>query len=305
MIKNITFKRLCITTLLLLVSVIIYNYPEELTKHISEEQIVVKRTIYLIDADDFIAMSEYSSKVNTSLDRVKEIITTLTIGSGATINGDLQPILPKDTKLLDASLQEGLLKVNFNKTLLTISKELEEKMLESLIFSLTSIEEVEKVMIFVEGNHLEELPHSHKKLDLYLDRSYGINKIDDITTFYDTKRVTLYYQKKNYYVPVSLLVNDENDKVNNIINRLKGNSLNYSNLSTQLNYQLELTNYSINENDITLSFNDVLLDSVYDGVLKEEVKYAIFYSLHDTLGIKDVSFYAEDVLIDQFGLAKS
>ncbi len=305
MIKNITFKRLCITTLLLLVSVIIYNYPEELTKHISEEQIVVKRTIYLIDADDFIAMSEYSSKVNTSLDRVKEIITTLTIGSGATINGDLQPILPKDTKLLDASLQEGLLKVNFNKTLLTISKELEEKMLESLIFSLTSIEEVEKVMIFVEGNHLEELPHSHKKLDLYLDRSYGINKIDDITTFYDTKRVTLYYQKKNYYVPVSLLVNDENDKVNIIINRLKGNSLNYSNLSTQLNYQLELTNYSINENDITLSFNDVLLDSVYDGVLKEEVKYAIFYSLHDTLGIKDVSFYAEDVLIDQFGLAKS
>lgn len=305
MIKNITFKRLCITTLLLLVSVIIYNYPEELTKHISEEQIVVKRTIYLIDADDFIAMSEYSSKVNTSLDRVKEIITTLTIGSGATINGDLQPILPKDTKLLDASLQEGLLKVNFNKTLLTISKELEEKMLESLIFSLTSIEEVEKVMIFVEGNHLEELPRSHKKLDLYLDRSYGINKIDDITTFYDTKRVTLYYQKKNYYVPVSLLVNDENDKVNIIINRLKGNSLNYSNLSTQLNYQLELTNYSINENDITLSFNDVLLDSVYDGVLKEEVKYAIFYSLHDTLGIKDVSFYAEDVLIDQFGLAKS
>ena len=305
MIKNITFKRLCITTLLLLVSVIIYNYPEELTKHISEEQIVVKRTIYLIDADDFIAMSEYSSKVNTSLDRVKEIITTLTIGSGATINGDLQPILPKDTKLLEASLQEGLLKVNFNKTLLTISKELEEKMLESLIFSLTSIEEVEKVMIFVEGNHLEELPHSHKKLDLYLDRSYGINKIDDITTFYDTKRVTLYYQKKNYYVPVSLLVNDENDKVNIIINRLKGNSLNYSNLSTQLNYQLELTNYSINENDITLSFNDVLLDSVYDGVLKEEVKYAIFYSLHDTLGIKDVSFYAEDVLIDQFGLAKS
>ena len=305
MIKNITFKRLCITTLLLLVSVIIYNYPEELTKHISEEQIVVKRTIYLIDADDFIAMSEYSSKVNTSLDRVKEIITTLTIGSGATINGDLQPILPKDTKLLDASLQEGLLKVNFNKTLLTISKELEEKMLESLIFSLTSIEEVEKVMIFVEGNHLEELPHSHKKLDLYLDRSYGINKIDDITTFYDTKRVTLYYQKKNYYVPVSLLVNDENDKVNIIINRLKGNSLNYSNLSTQLNYQLELTNYSINENDITLSFNDVLLDSVYDGVLKEEVKYAIFYSLHDTLGIKDVSFYAEVDLIDQFGLAKS
>lgn len=305
MIKNITFKRLCITTLLLLVSVIIYNYPEELTKHISEEQIVVKRTIYLIDADDFIAMSEYSSKVNTSLDRVKEIITTLTIGSGATINGDLQPILPKDTKLLDASLQEGLLKVNFNKTLLTISKELEEKMLESLIFSLTSIEEVEKVMIFVEGNHLEELPHSHKKLDLYLDRSYGINKIDDITTFYDTKRVTLYYQKKDYFVPVSLLVNDENDKVNIIINRLKGNSLNYSNLSTQLNYQLELTNYSINENDITLSFNDVLLDSVYDGVLKEEVKYAIFYSLHDTLGIKDVSFYAEDVLIDQFGLAKS
>lgn len=305
MIKKITFKRLCITTLLLLVSVIIYNYPEELTKHISEDQVIVKRTIYLIDADDFIVMSEYSSKVNTSLDRVKEIITALTIDSGITLNKDLKPILPKGTKLLDASLQDGLLKINFNKTVTTISKDLEEKMLESLIFSLTSIEEVEKIMIFVEGNHLEELPHSHKKLDLYLDRSYGINKIEDITTFYNTKRVTLYYQKKDYYVPVSLLVNDENDKVNIIINRLKGNSLNYSNLSTQLNYQLELTNYSINENDITLSFNSVLLESVYDGVLKEEVKYAIFYSLHDTLGIKDVSFYAEDVLIDQFGLAKS
>lgn len=305
MIKKFTFKKICITTLLLLVSVILYNYPEELSKHISEEQPIVKRTIYLIDMDGFVAMSEYSSKVNTIKERVYEMVDALTVSSSFTPNNDLEPILPKGTKIIDFSIQDGLLKINFNKNLLSISSELEEKMIESLVFSLTSIEEIEKVMIFVEGDHLEELPHSKKKLDLYLDRSYGINKINDITTFFDTQLVTVYYNKKDYYVPVSLLVNDQNDKVNIIINRLKGNSLQYSHLSTQLNYQLELTNYSINENDITLSFNHVLLDSVYDGFLKEEVKYAIFYSLHDTLGIKDVSFFAEDVFVDQFGLAKS
>lgn len=305
MIKKFTFKRICITTLLLLVSVIIYNYPEELTKHISEEQPMIKRTIYLIDIDGFVAMSEYSSKVNTAKEQVYEIVSALTIDSSVSIDNDLKPILPKGTKIIDCSIQDGLLKINFNQAILSISKDLEEKMIESLVFSLTSIEGIEKVMIFVEGDHLDALPHSKKKLDLYLDRSYGINKIYDITIFYDTQLVTLYYIKKNYYVPVSLLVNDDNDKVNIIINRLKGKSLHYSNLSTQLNYQLELTHYSLNENDITLSFNKVLLESVYDGVLKEEVKYAIFYSLHDTLGISDVSFFAEDVFVDQFGLAKS
>ena len=178
-------------------------------------------------------------------------------------------------------------------------------MIEAIIYSLTTIKDINKIMIFVDNNHLDELPNSHKKLDLYLDRSYGINKIYDITTFNNTKVVTVYHLNKNndyYYIPITYVVNSEEDKVEIIINNLKSNKLNSSNLLSHLNYQVELMNFEKNENEILLNFNDVLFESIYNGKLKEEVKYAIAYSIYDTIGISNITFEINSTIIDEFRL---
>lgn len=306
MLKKYTFRKIALATLLLLLAFLLYNFPDEL-----KEDVSIKRdksiNIYLIDEDDFIAMSEISSNANSIDEQIETILYSLIIDSNYSSNlpNGFKAIIPKDTKILDYSLDNGLFKVNFSKEFLNITEDKEEKMIEAIIFSLTTIKDIKKIMIFVDGVKLNELPNSHKKLDLYLDRSYGINKVYDISTFYDTKMVTIYYLNKKdnyYYVPISYVINSDDTKVEIIINNLKSNRLNSSTLLSHLDYQVELMNYEENENSLVLNFNDILLNSIYNGKLKEEVKYAISYSIYDTLGISDVVFQVNGNVIDEFRL---
>ncbi len=307
MLKKLTFNKIAIATLLLLLAFLLYNYPEEINEEVKKSNDGKVINIYLIDENDFIGMTEINSSSKSINEQIEDILNALIINSNSKnkLPKGFKAVIPEKTKILSYSLDKDLLKVNFSKDILNVSKENEEKMIEAIVFSLTSIKDIKKVMIFVEGERLLELPNSKKRLDLYLDRSYGINKVYDITTINDSKMVTVYHLTRNdnyYYIPVSYITNNSDDKVEIIINNLKSNRLNSSNLLSHLDYQVELMNYEANENSISLNFNEILLKSVYDGKLKEEVKYAIFYSLHDTLGIDDVIFEVDSKTIDEFRL---
>lgn len=307
MLKKFTFKRIGITTLLLLLALLLYNYPEA----INEEYVPKKRNyinIYLIDENDFVSMTEMESEKKEDEERIATILDALIIGNETDkLPSGFKAIIPENTKVLDFHLEDGLLKVNFSKEFLNVSLEDEEKMIEAIVFSLTTIHDVQKIMLFVEGERLLELPNSHKRLDLYLDRSYGINKVIDIQTFHDTSMVTVYYlnsiNNSYYYIPISYISNDDADKIEIIISSLKTNRLHNSNLSSHLNYQVELMNYEATSEEVRLDFNEVLLDSVYEGKLQEEIKYAVSYSICDTLGIETVVFQVNNNKIDEFRLA--
>lgn len=303
MIKLFTFRKIAISTLLLLVAFLLYNYPEELNEDVTIKDSTMIN-IYLVDFNGYVAMTKVASSLNFE-DALYTIIDSLTIGNDNLPDG-FSGVLPENTKLLSYSLDGNLLKVNFSKELLNVSIDSEEDMIESLVYSLTLLENVDKVMIFVEGDKLNELPNSHRKLDLYLDRNYGINKIVDISSLNSTKMVTVYYldNSDSYYIPVSYVVNDTQDKIQIIVNSLKTNKFNSSNLSSHLDYQVELMNYEATEEEFLLNFNDSLLDSIYDGELKEEVKYALSYSIYDTFGIESVVFEVNSNKIDEFVLAK-
>ena len=303
MIKLFTFRKIAISTLLLLVAFLLYNYPEELNEDVTIKDSTMIN-IYLVDFNGYVAMTKVASSLNFE-DALYTIIDSLTIGNDNLPDG-FSGVLPVNTKLLSYSLDGDLLKVNFSKELLNVSIDTEEDMMESLVYSLTLLENVDKVMIFVEGDKLNELPNSHRRLDLYLDRNYGINKIVDISSLSSTKMVTVYYldNSDSYYIPVSYVVNDAQDKIQIIVNSLKTNKFNSSNLSSHLDYQVELMNYEATEEEFLLNFNDSLLDSIYNGELKEEVKYALSYSIYDTFGIESVVFEVNSNKIDEFVLAK-
>lgn len=298
MIRVFTFRRISIATLLLLLAIILYSYPEEINDDVIVDNTCDSINIYLVNPDDYVVMTTIDSKKNLD-DKVNTIIKGLIYG-----NGKLDGLMNKDTKLIDYSVDGDLIKLNFNKSFLGMNLNNEEKIIESLIYSFTSLDNINKIMIFVEGEKLDELPVSHKRLGLYLDRSYGINKVIDINSIIDTKMITIYYPSdSDCYIPISYVVNDNDDKVNIIVKYAKTNKFNNSNLSSHLDYQVELMNYEATENEVFLNFNEVLLDSVYDGKLREEVKYALSYSIFDTLGVENVVFSINSVKIDEFGLA--
>ena len=302
MIKIFSFKRIAISSLLLLLALILYSYPEKLEQNIFEEEDKQPIYLFLIDKNNYVSMID-SYLSNDSSDVVRNIFKVLKENSEYLPEG-FSGVIPFNTELLDYSIDNGILKLNFSNDILNISLVKENKLIESLIYSYTALDNVDGIMIFIEDKLLTQLPNSNEKINPVLDRTFGINKNVDITTFSNIKNITVYYNCDHYYVPISYVINSDKEKIEIIIDALKTNKFIEGNLSSHLDYQVELMNYENIENDFFLNFNDVLLDSVYDGKLKEEVKYALSYSILDSYNVENVVFSINSNKIDEFRLAK-
>ena len=106
---------------------------------------------------------------------------------------------------------------------------------------------IKKISIYVEGNKLLKLPKSNKKLPDYLDKSYGINKIYNLDSLKESSKTTIYYLSKNkdyyYYVPVTKVSNEKNERVEIIIKELKSTPIYHTNLISYLAASANMTSY--------------------------------------------------------------
>lgn len=299
MIKNCVKRKLIITTFALLVFLITLTFPktEEEIKNVTITYTQnASFPIYLLDKDEFVARTSISLKSTDVVKQAKELIAMMTIdnASAAYIPNLFAPILPKNTKVLSIDVQDTTLKVNLSQEFLNIPKGYEEKVLECLVYSLTELEGVDSILLYVEGDVLDTLPNTNEKLPLLLTRDIGVNKIYDLTNLKDVTKTTTYYIAKendfSYYIPVTLLSNSDQNKVEIVIERLKTNPNIKTNLISYLSANTEIKSYELLEEEIALSFSPVLYEGIVNEDLVEEVKYSISLSLIDTLHVKNVTF---------------
>ena len=308
MLKRLALKKFIIVSLSFIILLLIYLFPEKEKYNINTTLTYIEPKtlpIYLVDNNNLVSRFEVIKTNDEPLKLIDEIINNLTIDSenSSHIPDNFKKIIPKGTKVLSKDLKDGLLKINFSKELLNITSENEEKMIESIIYSLTEIKEVKKIMIFVEGETLKELPNSKKILPNTLDRTYGINKVYELESMKDITKITTYYVSKTeeylYYTPVTTITNSKNEKVEVIIEKLKSSPTYQTNLISYLASSAELLDYEILENSVNLSFNNEVLSLEEDKII-EEVKYSIALSIKDTYNISETIFYVDDMLIDVF-----
>jgi len=294
MLKKCAIKKIIISSMALVIVFLISLFPSNQNLAIEKEIIYVdsiSMPIYALDQNQYVART---SVVKPSEDEVKYIIEALTENSNISnyLASGFFALIPQNTKLLDYSLTDGLLKLNFSKEFLNVSLENEEKMLEAIIYSLCELESIKKIMIFVEGNNLLKLPNSQKSIPNILDKSFGINKIYSFNDIKNTSKTTIYYlsniENNYYYVPITKVSNENTEKVEIIVNELKSNPIYETNLISYLNASYELKDYEILENSITLSFNNLLLAHLNDDEIIEEVKYSLALSLRDTYDIEKI-----------------
>lgn len=305
MIKKFAIKKFMIISLSFIILLLLYLFPESDKYKINTTLTYIEPKtipIYLVDNNNYVSRFEVIRKSENTLDLVDEIIDNLTIGyNDGYIPNNFKKIIPKNTTILSKELENSLLKINFSKELLNVDIKSEEKMLEAIIYSLTEIKDIKKIMIFVEGNNLKELPNSKKKLPLVLDRNYGINKVYDLNSMKNINKVTTYYVSKNnnltYYTPITCISNDKDEKIKIIIEKLKTNPTYNTNLVSYLKTSAELQNYEILENSVNLSFNNKIL-ALDDDKIIEEVKYSIALSVKDSYQINETIFYVDNNLID-------
>ena len=306
MFKKLALKKILVASLSFLILLIIYLFPgnDDVTIHTTYTLTNPKTMpIYLVDNNNLVSRFEVIKKSDDINDLINEVIESLIVNheNAKHIPTNFKKIIPEGTKIINKDLDNGLLKINFTKEILNISDEDEEKMIEAIIYSLTEIKDIKKIMIFVEGENLKELQKSKKKLPLTLDRSYGINKVYELDSVKNVSKITTYYVSKNdnisYYTPITLLTNDNHEKIEVIIEKLKTSPTYQTNLISYLTASANLQKYEILENSVSLSFNNEVL-SLEENKIIEEVKYSIALSIKDTYNIDETIFYVDDFLVD-------
>ena len=253
-------------------------------------------TIFLLDQNNYLGCAKIVTENNFIEKRAKELLEALIIDSEkqTLIPNGFRPIIPANTNINKITYKDNTIKIDFSKELLDTNKDNEEKIIESIIYTLTSINEIKNVIIYIEGNILTRLPKSNTTLPTTLDRNFGINKEYNIFSNKDITKTTIYYVSKfnniEYYVPVTKINNDSRDKIEIIIDELSSHSVYSSNLMSYLNNNTKILSVN-NENDIlTINFNDAIYNDINEKEILEEVIYSISMSINDNYDVKEVIF---------------
>lgn len=293
MLKKNALRRICISTFSLFIVLLLCIFPNNETSYPEEIISINELTmpLYIKDQNGYVARTNIIKKKDNDIEYIINLLTKGSLYENY-LPVNFEPLIPENTKLLNYSLNDKVLKLNFSKEFLLVNENDEEKMIESLIYSLCELESIDKILIYVENEKLNELPNSKIKLPVSLDKSYGINKVYDIKSFKNVTKTTIYYASKTddltYYIPITKITNNDANAVEIIVKELKTSPIYESNLISFLNASYELKNYEIMENSVNMSFNNKILLNLNDENITEKVKYTLSLSIRDTLG-KDVS----------------
>ena len=310
MLKKMSMRKLMVATLTLFILMILYLMPDSLMEkkldltHDNVEYVYSNSldVIYLLDSNDYVARTKINSiNSNDVIAKAKDLIEGLIIGGSKSniIPNGFRSIIPSGTSVLDISFESDTVTVNFSDELLDINEKYEEKMIEAIVYTLTSLDSVDKVIIKVNGEVLTKLPNSGKNLPSVLDKSFGINKVYDISSVHNIDSFTVYYvnsyNDNSYYVPVTKYINNDNqDKIKVIIEQLSSAPIYESNLMSFLDVSAKLLDYSLEEEVIKLNFNNAILSDVTNSNILEEVVYTISLSMNDNYGVEEVIFCVDN-----------
>lgn len=316
MLKRMSIRKIMVSSLALFALLLLYLIPDNSDRELKIDNSNVEyvydntvESIYLLDSNDYVARTSIATCNCDSINVAKELISGLTLDGdkSSIIPNGFKPIIPAGTSILDIKLEDNILFINFSSELMDIKNDYEEKMIESLIYTLTSVDGIDKVKIQVEGNDLNKLPHSGKILPTVLDKSYGINKKFEITSLKDIDSYTVYYvssyNDNKYYVPVTRYINnkEDNDKIKIIVDELAAAPIYETNLMSYLNGGTELLDYKLEDGILKLNFNNSILDDIASNNILEEVIYTISLSVQDLYSdVKEVDFLVENKEINNY-----
>ena len=300
------YKKILVASSLLVVLFMLYLIPTKKEVEFAETNLEYVypnnlETVYLLDSNDYVARVLISASNESSVSKALSLIDALIIGGKKenVIPNGFRSIMPSGTKVNDIKLEDGVLIIDFSKDILDIDKKYEDKMIEALTYTLTSINDIDSIKLLVDGEELKKLPNSNKILPTFLDKSYGINKIYEITNVGNIDSYTVYFvnsvNDSKYYIPVTKYINDnKQDKIRIIIDELATSFTYQSNLNSFLNENAKLLNYEVIDKQIKLNFNDMIFSDITNNDILEEVVYTICLSINDSIDIDSVVFLAND-----------
>ena len=306
MLRRLYKKKLVICSIVIFTILLIYFIPNEKDKLTYKEEVeyvnvdIKTSKIFLLDSNNYLASTDIITKSTDTVSKAKELIEALIIDGNKQDNipSGFKAIIPSNTQIRSLTYDNNLIKIDFTKDLMNTSIENEEKIIEAITFTLTSIDGVDFVIIYMEGNILNTLPQSKITLPSTLDRSFGINKEYNLNSTKDINKTTVYYisefNGKEYYVPVTKINNDARNKIEIIVDELSSSNVYKTNLMSYLNSNTKLISVNEVANDLVVNFNSAIFNDINTKEILEEVIYTISMSINDNYNVKTITFNVED-----------
>ncbi len=298
MLKRKALKKIYLTTLVLFIMLIIISFDHlkiNKDKNILETEYVSNFKVghlYLLNEDNYLVKVDVLLKNNT-INNISYLLKELSVNNKKF--SPLKGFIPSNATINSIVVENRIAKIDFSKDLLKVNKNLEEKVIEGIVYTILELEEISDVQITLDGKQLGKLEKSNKTLPILLNQSFGINKNYEINNMKDIEKVVIYYvcniNNNDYFVPVTKYVNSKDSKIKIIIDSLKGSTHTGTNLSSYLNREMDI-NFQIDKDVLTLTF-----DSLNDSNL-ESVTYSLASSIFDSMDIKKVIFEVDSKIID-------
>lgn len=303
MLKKKAIRKIFITTLTAFVLLVVYSIPslyeEEAIKTNLEIEYITgigTNDIYLLDQNGYLVKTKILLDSTDKQEQIKQLINNLIIGVNSKFPNGLSATIPTGTKLLEIFYDENYVTLNFNNNLLKDEDNL-EKIIESIVYSVIDLGDIKGVILEVNGETIENYSR-------VLDKNIGINKKYHIKSRSNINKVVVYYMEEidgsKYYVPVTKYVNDEDDKIEIIIDELTTSYIYEPNLMSFLNSNAKLLDYKEQENAMILNFNNAIFDE--DNKILEEVTYTLAYSIFDNYDVNQVLIQVDGKNIEDVSL---
>lgn len=306
MLKKIYIKKLMVCSVAIFTLLLIYIVPDSKNELQTKQELnyvnkdVQTSDIYLLDSNNYLANTKIITK-STKTDKLAyELLEALTVDSSKqdSIPSGFKAIIPSGTQILSLKYDNKVIKVDFSNELMNTSLENEERIIEAITYTLTSINEVDFVIIYMDGKILTKLPQSKITLPSTLDRSFGINKEYNVKSPNNISKTTIYYISKfndtEYYVPVTKVNNDERTKIEIIVDELSSSNIYKTNLMSYLNNNTKVLSVNELNDELVINFNSAIFSDINSKEILEEVIYTISMSINDNYNVNTVVFNVEN-----------
>lgn len=256
---------------------------------------MVERELYLIDANGYVVPQTVSLPKKEGV--LRQLLEYLVIDGPVSevLPNGFQAVIPAGTEVDVKLTEEGVAIVDFSNEFKEYHAEDELKILQSITWTLTQFDTVDKVQFRINGYDIKEMPINGTPIGDGYSRADGINlESDQVIDIVASEEVTLYFLsnngENNYYVPVTRRVEKSEDKVTTIVQQLLNGPSAYSPLLTDFRNGIKLLDEPIlTDGIVTLNFNEAILTELEQTAISNEALNMFVLSLTEQKGIEQVA----------------
>ncbi|UOQ86217.1 GerMN domain-containing protein [Gracilibacillus salinarum] len=264
----------------------------------------VTRVLYLMDQSGLVVPQEVDLPAPQSKEVAKQVLEYLVKDGpvSSMLPNGFEAVLPAGTEIIDLNLEsDGTIVVNVSEDFKTYQAEDEQKILESMTYTLTQFENVKRVKLWINGEEQAEMPVNGTPISEGYSRANGINVLQAKgIDLMESKATTLYFPMQGdnevYYVPITQHVSvDKDNQFQSVVQALLNGPAYELNMQPYINTGSQLAAEPVMEDGVlSLTFNESILSNSEKSVIADEVMKSIVLTLTEQEGIDAVNVSIEN-----------